>query len=119
MSPADTQRFDAAGFYQALAATVKQRQVTWKEVSKKTGVSPTTLTRMGQGRQPDGQGLASLAAWAGLNAAQFVAIEDKAEHPETLAIISTALRRDPELSTEAASTIDVMVQTAYEQLRLK
>ncbi len=119
MSESNAQRFDSEAFYQALAATVKQRKVTWKEVSQKTGVSPTTLTRMGQGRQPDAQGLAALAAWAGLDTAQFVAIEEKAERPETLAIISTALRRDPELSAHAASAIDVMVQSAYEQLRLK
>src|ERR1700680_928932 len=113
------QTFDSVGFYKALLATVKQRGVTWKDVSRATGVSATTLTRMGQGRQPDAQGQAALAAWSGLNPADYVKLRD-AEHKsraDTLAVISTVLRGDKTLSREEAEAIDVMVQSAYERLR--
>ena len=39
-------RFDAEGFYAAIAATVVARKVTWKQVGRETGISTTTLTRM-------------------------------------------------------------------------
>lgn len=117
MSTEDPKRFDSEGFYKDLAATVKQRGVTWKDVSRATGVSPTTLTRMAQGRQPDAQGLATLAAWSGLNPADYVRIDERADRAETLAVISMVLRGDQTLSREAADAIDVMVQSAYERFR--
>jgi len=119
VSAENRKRFDSEGFYRAIAATVKQRGVAWKDVSRATGVSPTTLTRMAQGRQPDAQGLAALAAWSGINPADYVRIEGRAEQPETLAIISTVLRGDQALSREAADAIDVMVQSAYERMRTR
>jgi transcriptional regulator with XRE-family HTH domain len=108
--------YDAAGFYAALAATVTARELTWKQVSRETGISPTTLTRMAQGRQPDAASLASLAAWAGINPADFVSIGKRAAR-EPLAQISQLLRSDPRLKPDAARTLDVMLRSAYEQLR--
>lgn len=112
-----TKPFDSEGFYRALAASVKQRSITWKDVSRETGVSPTTLTRMAQGRQPDASGLASLAAWSGLNPAEFVSMKHRPERADALAVISTILRGDSNLSPEAAGAIEAMVQSAYTQLR--
>ena len=113
----NTKGFDSEAFYQALAATVRQRQVTWKDVSRATGVSATTLTRMAQGRQPDAASMAALSAWSGLNPGDYVETKDRAERPETLAVISTVLRADQTLTAEAADAIDVMVQSAYERFR--
>lgn len=117
MSQEITKPFDSEGFYRAIAASVKQRGITWKDVSRETGVSPTTLTRMAQGRQPDAGGLASLAAWAGLNPAEFVSMKQRPERADALAVISTVLRGDSNLSPEAAGAIEAMVQSAYDQLR--
>jgi hypothetical protein len=117
MTEDSPKRFDSEGFYNALAATVKQRRVTWKEVARATGVSPTTLARMGQGRQPDATGLAALSAWSALNPADYVTLAERPEQPETLAVISTALRADPSLTGAAAEVIDSLVQSAYERLR--
>ena len=64
--------FDAEAFYVALAKVVQARKVPWRQVAKETGVAPSTLTRMGQGRHPDAASLAVLSAWAGINPADFV-----------------------------------------------
>jgi transcriptional regulator with XRE-family HTH domain len=109
-------RFDAEGFYEAIAATVVARDVTWKEVSKATGISSTTLTRMAQGRRPDAGSLAALSAWAGINPADFVRDESIVRRPEPLAQISKLLRSDQRLRPEAARALDVMIRTAYSQL---
>src|SRR5690606_5971421 len=71
-SMSNKQEFDAAGFYSGLERAVRLRKVTWKDVSNETGVSQTTLTRMGQGRRPDAASLAALSAWAGINPADYV-----------------------------------------------
>ena len=113
--------FNADGFYSALAATVVSRGLTWKQVSQETGVSATTLTRMSQGRRPDAASLAALSAWAAINPAEFVRLAHTGEsrRPEPLAQITTLLRSDRRLRPEAAKTLDVMIRTAYEQLRSK
>lgn len=67
--------FDADGFWAGLSRCVAARGVTWRAVSKATGVSSSTLSRMKTGRRPDAASLAALSAWSGLNAAQFIIIE--------------------------------------------
>jgi transcriptional regulator with XRE-family HTH domain len=109
--------FDAEGFYAALADTVEARAVTWKEVSRATGVSTTTLTRMAQGRNPDAASQAALAAWAGLNPADFVKSSTKRTPREPLAAALTLLRADPKLKPDAAAALEAIVRTAYKQLR--
>lgn len=109
--------FDGEAFYAALAATVTARGVTWKQVSHETGVSATTLTRMSQGRRPDAASLASLSAWATLNPAEFVGLQQAGRKPEPLAQITRLLRSDRRLKPDAAKALEVMIRTAYEQLR--
>lgn len=115
---ADTDKgFHAEVFYDALATTVKTRQQTWKQVSKETGVSPSTLTRMAQGRRPDAGSLAALSAWAGLNPADFVNLHKKPKTAEPLVAISTLLRADSNLKPQAAKALQAIIETAYETLR--
>ena len=110
-------RFDNGAFYEALDATRQARRVTWKQVAAESGVSASTLTRMAQGRRPDVDGLAALASWAALSMDDFVRSESKPEAPEPLAMISTFLRADRNLTPEAAEALDQVVKVTYERLR--
>lgn len=109
--------FDADAFYRALESTVRARSKNWKQVAEETGVSASTLARMGQGRKPDAASLAALSAWAGLNPSDFVKTPYKATHPEPMAQISSLLRSDPNLDSEAAEAVEAIVRAAYERLR--
>ena len=109
--------FDAMGFYQAMDATRRARELTRRQVAKEAGVTASTLTRMAQGKRPDVDGLAALTSWSGLKADQFVRSEDKESPAEPLAMISTYLRSDPNLSSEAATALDELVKAAYGRLR--
>lgn len=110
--------FDAAGFYEALEATRQARNVTWKQVAGESGVAASTLTRMAQGKRPDIDGLAALCAWSGLDADDYVRAEgDERPNPEPLAMISTYLRSDKNLTPEAAAALDQVIKVTYERLR--
>ena len=74
--------FDAAAFYEAIDATRQARHLNWKQVAASSGVSASTLTRMAQGKRPDVDGLAALAAWSGLNADDFIRTEEARSEPE-------------------------------------
>lgn len=110
--------FDSDGFYAALDAVRLARGLNWKQVAAESGVSASTLTRMAQGKRPDVDGFAALAAWSGLDADAYVRSEEK-ERPsaEPLAMISTYLRSDRNLTPEAATALDELIKATYERLR--
>ena len=110
-------RFDSQGFYDALDATRRSRNLNWKQVANQSGVSASTLTRMAQGRRPDVDGLAALASWSGLKADDFVRSDADQGQPEPLAMISTYLKSDPHLTPEAADALDQLVKATYERMR--
>jgi transcriptional regulator with XRE-family HTH domain len=113
----DADNYDATAFYESLANTVAARKVTWKQVSRDTGVSTTTLTRMAQGRSPDASSQARLAAWASINPADFVKLPGRKPAQEPLAAALTLLRADPKLKPDAAAALEAIIKTAYNQLR--
>jgi transcriptional regulator with XRE-family HTH domain len=107
--------FDSARFYSALDAARAARGLSWRDVARESGVSASSLTRIGQGKRPDVDSLTALCAWSGLDANDFM--ELGGQQPEPLALISTYLRGDPNLSPDAAEFIDDLVRTSYERLR--
>lgn len=110
--------FDGSAFYQAIEATRQGRKLTWRQVAVQAGVSASTLTRMSQGKHPDVDSLAALAAWAGLEPKRFMSMAVPVQsHAEPLAMISTYLRSDPNLSREAAEALDAVIRAAYARLR--
>jgi transcriptional regulator with XRE-family HTH domain len=110
--------FDSDGFYSALDAVRQARELNWKQVAAQSGVSASTLTRMAQGRRPDVDGLAALVAWSGLDADDYVRSDDEPRpDAEPLAMISTYLRSDRNLTPEAATALDELIKATYERLR--
>lgn len=114
---ANKQEFDADGFYAALDRTLRARKASWREVSDETGVSPTTLTRMGQGRRPDAASLAALSAWAGINPADYVARQYPQGEAMTLERVSLLFRQDAKLSDDARKKLESIVESAYNALK--
>ena len=110
--------FDIEGFYAALDAHRASKKKTWKQVANETGVTASTLTRMGQGKRPDVDGLAALASWSGIDVSNFYTSEVLAKKkPETLAEITALLRADRNLNKESAVALETMLKTAYEHMR--
>jgi len=112
--------FDSEGFYSALDAQRLAKKKTWKQVANETKVAASTLTRMGQGKRPDVDGLAALASWSNLDVRKFYRdLNDIKELPEPIAQITTILRADRQLPKESISALEIMLKTAYEQMRIK
>ena len=110
--------FDAEGFYAALDSHRESLGITWKVLAQKTGVSPSTLTRMGQGKRPDVDTLASLASWSGIDVKIFYLREcDLRGKPETMAEITSLLRADRDLGKEGAVMMERMINSLYQELK--
>jgi transcriptional regulator with XRE-family HTH domain len=106
-------------FYFDLDAARSARGLTWKQVGAAAKVNPSTLSRMSQGQRPDANALASLAAWSGLNPADYVAHIERAARPDTLTQIASSLSQDPNLSLESAAVIRETIQKLYDALMTK
>ena len=113
---ARTATFDGAAFFSALDAERQARRFSWRQVAEECGISASTLSRMGQGKHPDVNGLAALAAWSGLDVDRFVRSTAAKEEPDPLAVISSCLHSDPRLNQEAAVALDQMVKAAYRSM---
>lgn len=111
-------KFNNEAFYAALNAVRLSRRKTWKEVAEETGVNASTLTRIGQGANPDVNGLAALLDWADLKAEMFIR-DAKHEEPEAIAKITALLRADPHLSPDNAKLIEDIVVNTYSKLKGK
>jgi transcriptional regulator with XRE-family HTH domain len=111
-----TDRFDGEAFYATLNAVRLSQQKTWKQVAQETGVNASTLTRIGQGANPDVNGLAALLKWANLKAEMFIRGTTD-EEPESIAQITALLRADPHLSKEHAKLLEDIVVSTYNRLK--
>jgi transcriptional regulator with XRE-family HTH domain len=108
--------FDNQAFFAALDSERISRGMHWKAVASEAGVSASTLTRIGQGRRPDLDSFAALTSWAGLDPDAFFRRAGE-EQGSPLSEISLLLRRDPNLSPDAATAIDELVKATYERLQ--
>lgn len=113
----DRAAFDADAFYHVLDAERSQRRLTWKDVAAQTGVSASTLTRLGQGRRPDVDSFARLVAWGGFTADQFVSPPKQAHAGGFIANLPTYLRSDPNLDERGVQALEAIIRAAYDQFR--
>lgn len=113
----DKPAFDADAFYESLDAERRSRGLNWKDVAAKAGVSPSTLTRLGQGRRPDVDSFARLIAWGGFDADQFVVATRTAQTGGFLTNLPTYLRSDPHLDDKGVEALEVIIRAAYDQFR--
>jgi transcriptional regulator with XRE-family HTH domain len=113
----DRGSFDAAAFFAAIDAERQARGLLWKQVAQEAKISQSTLTRLAQGKRPDVDSLAALIDWAGLSADDFVVRVHGDAEAQPLAMISTYLRADRNLSPQAADAIEKVLQATYQALR--
>ncbi len=111
-------QFDAEAFYAALDSQRQSKRLTWKKVAAEAGVSASTLTRMAQGKRPDVDSMAALLTWSGLKADCFVKSDsDLPRESDPLTQITTYLRADRNLTSEAATALEAVIKATYERLR--
>ncbi len=109
-----TRTFNAKAFYAALSRVVETRGVSWNRVGQDTGIAPSSLSRLGRGRDIQGAALAKLSAWAGINPAEFV--EDASNQEVPVRLIGQILESDPRLDARSREALVSIVKSAYQSL---
>lgn len=109
-------RFDAARFFREVDQRRRDRSLSWRELARKLSISPSTFSRMSQGRRPDIETFLKLITWLGSPAETFVdGIEhsEPAQHLDTLGQILRTLRSDSSLAPDDADALQDIVRVAY------
>lgn len=112
-----TESVDPAAIYATLDHERQSRDISWRELARQAGVSPSTLSRMAQGRPPSVEGLVQLADWAGCSLDELVGRSSRMENEMAApTAIASYLRSRKELTPEGVEALEAIVQAAYEKL---
>jgi len=106
---------DLEALVAALDAQRKAKGLSWRQVAKEGAVSPSTLTRMQQGKLPDVNTFGALVQWLRIPAERFM-LKGQQVHrksPNPVAVASTLLRGKREISPQAAKALEELVQAAF------
>jgi transcriptional regulator with XRE-family HTH domain len=108
-------RLNVAALIAALNMQREARGLSWRKLAQETGVNPSSLTRMHQGKLPDVNTFTALTHWLQIPAEEFMAPTADSPNSEAhpLALVSTLLRGKREMSPEAVKALEELVQAAF------
>jgi len=110
-------KLDTEALLAALDAQREARGISWRELAREADVSPSSLTRMHQGKNPDVNTFGALLQWLKLPAENFMlphgARRKHPSAPHPLAVASTLLRGKKHMTPKATKALDDLVRAAY------
>jgi transcriptional regulator with XRE-family HTH domain len=108
---------DVEALYAALDNKRKSRGTSWREIARELDVSPSTFSRMAQGRRPDVDTFATLLRWLGMPAEPFMRGRTAAAATEEpVAMVSSYLRSARNVKPEDAEALEDIFRAAYNRL---
>jgi transcriptional regulator with XRE-family HTH domain len=111
---------DVQALYNAVDGKRQVRGVSWRELARELDISPSTFTRMAQGRRPDVDTFATLLRWLGMTSDLFAQSERKRiVQSEPMAMISSYLRSAKNVTPEEAAALEGIIKAAYKHLKGK
>ncbi len=93
------------------------RGISWRTVANEIGVSPSTLTRMAQGKRPDVDAFAAMVAWVGLPAERFMVDPPNYEAGDPMAEVIAILHGHPRLEEHEVRVLESVLTATYRSLR--
>lgn len=110
---------DVDALYAALDAKRQEENLSWRELAGRLEISPSTLTRMAQGKRPDVDAFATLLRWLGMSADAFMRSTKKKEDVNAVAMISSYLRADRNIDPKDAEALEDILKAAYRHMKKK
>lgn len=74
----ETPRLNLAPLWKAIDKARAQQDLSLRQLAMHLGITPSTLTRIRQGKRPDAEALAVLATWANVPLHELLAPDDPA-----------------------------------------
>ncbi len=110
--------FDMVGFFTAVEMEKNARSCTWRQVADDTGMSASSLTRLSHGHKLDPDGVAALAAWAGIDLNKFVGGQViEGGGADSLGQVRALLRADKNLEPRDKEYLQQVIELEYTHAR--
>lgn len=98
--------------------------MSWRSLAREIGVSPSLLSRLGNGLKPDADGFATIVAWLNMPAEQFFVDEERSVQvenlqPDLMAQLAPLLRARKDLSETDIEYLQKVFAATVEHVRAK
>lgn len=111
-------RINVAGLHGAVNAARETRGLSWRQAAKDMGVSPSLLSRMGNGFRPDADGFATIVRWLGMPAETFMDGDERGEaEPDLAAELAPLLRASKDLHSDDVRYLEEVVQATLRRAK--
>ncbi|MET8524708.1 helix-turn-helix transcriptional regulator [Micromonospora sp. NPDC005172] len=112
-------KVDVVALYGALNAARESQGLSWRQLAKEIGVSPSMLSRLGNGDRPDADGFATLVTWLGMPAEKFmVGINDAARaEPALMTQLAPLLRARSDLTEDDVIYLEEVIRATLRRAR--
>jgi transcriptional regulator with XRE-family HTH domain len=113
---------DVDSLYAALDAKREAQRLSWRDLASQLDISPSTFTRMSQGRRPDVDAFATLLRWLGRQTDDFTRARPQrpSNRPPVAAMVSLHFRAARNVRDEDVAAYEDIVDAAMRRLeRLK
>ncbi len=114
-------KIDVRGLYAALDAERNTRGLSWRQLAKEIGVSPSLLSRLGNDQRPDADGFVTLVRWLNMQAEEFmVDVEgDRGtqSEPELLTQLAPLLRARKDLDKRDVAYLEEVIRATVRHVQ--
>jgi transcriptional regulator with XRE-family HTH domain len=113
-------KINVDALYGALNAKREANGMSWRAVAKDIGVSPSLLSRIGNGYRPDADGFVTLVTWLGMSAEDFmITTKERAAggEPELVAQLAPLLRASNDLDENDVKYLEDVIQATVRRAR--
>lgn len=112
-------RLNVESLYASLDAERSARGISWRQLAKEVGISPSTLTRMANGHRPDVDAFAALTRWLGTPSETYLVYDDEAppNEPDLLTQLAPLLRARKDLTAKDVAMLEDLVSAAVRRFQ--
>lgn len=114
-------KVDVAGLYAALDAERNARGLSWRQLAKEIGVSPSLLSRLGNDLRPDADGFATLVRWLKMPAEGFMIDADVVcspqPEPDLVTQLAPLLRARQDLDARDVAYLEEVIRATVRHVQ--
>jgi transcriptional regulator with XRE-family HTH domain len=113
-------KINVPALFAALDGRRKSNGSSWRQLAKEIGVSPSLLSRLGNGNNPDAEGFVTLVRWLKLPAEDFMTTEGGAtsqEQPDLMSQLAPLLRARRDLDDADVAYLEEVIQATVRRAK--
>lgn len=107
-------QINVPALYAALDAVRESRNLSWRQLAREVGVSPSTFSRLANRLKPDVDAFVAMVRWLRVPAERFMIDEEEVGHdePELMAELALLLRARRDINAEDVKYLEELIGAA-------